>query len=102
MDQINEKRIDLLYHQFCNYANIQETEKEYYEFAKKIEEELITLMYKPIATNLPVVVKKEVKKLDPEIEEAIFITNEAMKSQKEIVEKISYINKLRNDYYKKY
>lgn len=101
-NQNNEKRMKLLYHQFCNYANVEWSDEEYYTFAMMVQKELITLMYKPIATywtKVPVIIEK---KVDPEISDAIHITNEAIKAQKEIVEKISYINKLRNDYYAKY
>ena len=100
-NQNNEKRMKLLYHQFCIYANIQESDEEYDTFAMVIAKEIMTLMYTPITywIKVPVVIEK---KVDPEISEAIHITNEAMKAQKEIVEKISYINKLRNDYYTKY
>lgn len=97
----NEKRMQLLYRKFCNYANVEWSDDDYYTFAMIVQKELITLMYKPITfwTKVPVVIEK---KVDPEISDAIHITNEAIKAQKEIVEKISYINKLRNDYYTKY
>lgn len=100
-NQNNINRMKLLYSEFCKYACIQDSDEWYNEFSLLIQEELLGLMYKPINfwTKVPVVKEKEV---DPEISDAIHITNEAIKVQKEIVEKISYINKLRNDYYAKY
>ena len=107
-DSNNRIILKRVLYEVCIYLKL-----ETHLYAEWLEDQLYSeinqAIYKYMANRVPtimywmkVTVKKEPPKLEPEIQEAINITNEAIKVQKEIVEKISYINKLRNDYYSKY
>lgn len=91
----NEKRLRSLYEKFCYYERINTNEDDYFQFWNAILHELQTKQEHTL-------VNEEEKNLDPEIEEAIFITNESIKVHNEILQKVSYINTLKQNYYKKY
>lgn len=103
----NQIKLKLLYYKFCEFENIKPDEEEMNWFWQIIIKECEFFLLKK--RNPTIVLPKERiekrekrKKLDPEIEEAIFITNEAIKTHNEIIEKVSYINTLKQNYYKKY